>query len=306
MFDVVPGPAASTTTTTTSTTTAAAPAAAAGAPSRAAGLDDVLQRVGRYVAGYGQQASLLVGIEHYEQRLLGTTGLEISRRVMTAEFALVKTADVIGWSGFRDVIEVDGRHLADHRNRLQTLFRSSTPNAAEARRIADESARFNLGPVRRNINDPMAALFFLTAALQPRFAFERKGESSIDGVTVLELEFKEKTRPTLIRTSTGRDVPCAGTVWVNPADGTVVRTVLSVAGVTGNSGSKVDVTYARDARLDLWLPATMQERHETDIAEVGRSAFGATTGALRSSVLLATATYSDFKRFETSATFKVK
>ena len=299
VFDVLPG---ATTVPTTSASPPAAPAAAAHDPR----LSEVLQRVGRYVADYGQQASLLVGLEHYEQSLLGPTGLETAHRKSNAEFALVKTADAMGWAGFRDVIEVDGRRIGDRQNRLQTLFRGSAPDAGEARRIADEGARFNLGPMRRNLNEPTAALFFMTPSLLPRFVFTRKGESSVNGVNVWEVEFKEKARPTLIRTSTGRDVPSEGTIWVVPSDGTVVRTRLAINGFVGASGSNIDVTYARDERLGLWLPQTMKERHESEAIESGKSAYGATAASRRTTVVVATATYADFKRFETSATFKIK
>jgi hypothetical protein len=298
IFDVVPG-------ATVPTTSASSPAAPV-APARDPELSDVLARLGRYVADYGQQASLLVGVEHYEQSLLGPTGIETAHRKSNAEFALVKTADAMGWAGFRDVVEVDGRRIGDRQNRLQTLFRGSAPDAGEARRIADEGARFNLGPMHRNVNEPTAALFFLAPALQRRFAFTRRAASSINGIAVWEVDFKEKTRPTLIRTSTGRDVPSEGTVWVVPADGTVVRTRLVVNGVFGRSGSNIDVTYARDERLGLWLPQTMKERHESESIDAGRAAYGATASTQRTSTIVATATYSDFKRFETSATFKVK
>jgi hypothetical protein len=113
----------------------------------------------------------------------------------------------MGWSGFRDVIEVDGRRIGDRRNRLQALFTEGSPDAREARRIADESARFNLGPARRNFNEPTATLFFMMPSTQSRFVFSRKGEVSIDGVHVWEIAFKETRRPTLIRTTDGRDVP---------------------------------------------------------------------------------------------------
>ena len=294
VFDVLPG-----------AVTATAPSPPARADGRDPAIDDVLQRLGRYVAGYGQQASIIIGVEHYEQRLLSPTGSEVSRRQSTAEFALVKTGDAMGWAGFRDVIEVDGRRIGNRQNRLQTLFRSGSPDAGEARRIADESARFNLGPVRRNFNEPTAALFFLTPSLQSRFAFTRKGESSVNGVNVWEVEFKEKSRPTLIRTTGGGDVPSQGTIWVVPSDGTVVRTRLTISG-SGRSGSSIDVTYARDERLGLWLPETMKERHEADIVEAGRSAYGATIALARTTVVVGTAIYSDFKRFETSATVKIK
>ena len=258
------------------------------------------------MSGYGQQASIIIGVEHYDQRLLSVTGSELTKRLSTAEFALVKTSDAIGWSGFRDVIEVDGRRIGNRQDRLQALFGSGKPDAGEARRIADEGARYNLGPARLNFNEPTAALFFLTPSLLPRFTFTRKGESKVDGVDVWEVEFKEKSRPTLIRTRDNGNVPSQGTIWVVPSDGTVVRTRLVITGYSGRNSSNIDVTYARDERMGVWLPATMKERDEIDVVEAGRTAFGATDPTARMTVVLGTATYSDFKRFETSATVKIK
>ncbi|MDQ3213583.1 MAG: VWA domain-containing protein [Acidobacteriota bacterium] len=270
-------------------------AMAAGGPGKNA-LDEVLQRVGRYVAAYGEQASLIIATERYEQRYADAPLGEPLRRTLTAELALVKTGDATGWVGFRDVIAVDGRPLPDRQDRLLALFRAGTPDVAEARRIANESARFNLGPTRRNFNEPTATLFFFLPSHQTRFAFTREGTRRVAGATVMEIGFRERARPTMIRTSEGRDVASQGTLWVDPVDGTVLRTRLVVSGFTGmGSSATVDVTFARDTRLGLWLPAKMIERH---VGTAGRS-----PGRLRAAGLhtvTATATYSDFKRFETA------
>ena len=79
-----------------------------------------------------------------------------------------------------------------------------------------------------------------------------------------------------------------------------------ITGFSGRNGSDIDVTYARDERLGLWLPASMKDRHETDVVEAGRTAYGATDPSSRMTVVVGTATYGDFKRFETSATVKIK
>jgi hypothetical protein len=265
-------------------------------------MEHVLQRVGAYVSGYGQQASLIVGVERYEQRFLDAPLGEPSSRRLVAELALVRTADATGWIGFRDVVEVDRKAIHDRQDRLEALFRGGTPDVSEARRIADESARFNIGPTRRNFNEPTTTLFFLLPATQSRFAFMRKREASVAGVNVLEIDFEEKRTPTLIRTTDGRDVACHGRIWVEPGGGAVLRTKLIVGGFDGlGSFSTVDVTYARDARLGLWLPAKMTERHEGIIR---RASTGKFTRASPAAVVTATATYSDFKRFEASATIK--
>jgi hypothetical protein len=108
-------------------------------------------------------------------------------------------------------------------------------------------------------------------------------------------------RPSLIRTADGRDVASQGTVWVVPQDGTVVRTRLAVSGFAGvGSTATVDVAFARDERLGLWLPAQMTERHGW-IAPAPRGGVMPTQ-----SVVTATATYGDFKRSETSTSISIK
>lgn len=271
-------------------------------------LEETMARVGRYVTDYAEQASLIVGVEHYDQQLLDGSQNQIRRRKTVAEFALVRTSDVIGWSGFRDVTEVDGKKIANHADRLQALFRSGSGNLAEARRIADESARYNIGPTRRNFNEPTAALFFFAPPGQSRFVFTKRRETTIDGVPVWEIDFKEIATPTLIRTTTHKDVPAQGTLWAIAADGAVVRTRLVVSGFAGfGSKSDVEVSYARDARLGMWLPSTMRERDDStkQTSDVFSFRSAADTARQQMSVV-GTATYSDFKRFETSATVKIK
>ena len=175
------------------------------------------------------------------------------------------------------------------------LFRADTPDVGEARRIADESARYNIGPTRRNFNDPTAALFFLLPGNQARFVFARKGTTTIDGVAAMEIDFKEKSTPTLIRTLDGRDVASQGTIWIVPADGTVVRTRLIVSGFAGmGSSARVEATFGRNDRLRMWLPVKMTERYE---------ARGPRASLIEATVT-ASATYGDFKRFETSTSTK--
>jgi VWFA-related protein len=299
LIEVVPGEPTDAPVPVPSTATAGPPA---GGALRDPALEDVLQRVGRYVAGYGQQASLIIAVERYEQRYQNAPAGERPQRKLVAEFALFRTVDATGWVGFRDVMSVDGKPIPDRQDRLQALLRAGTPDILEARRIADESARFNIGPTRRNFNEPTAALFFLLPASQKRFAFTRQGMTTVGGVTAMEIDFRETGSPTMIRTSDGRDVASQGTIWVLPADGTVLRTRLNVLGFGGpGSSSSVDVTFARDERLQLWLPVKMTERYEAG-ASIARSQ----VIRIAPAVVSATATYGEFKRFETSTSISVK
>jgi hypothetical protein len=285
----------------TAAPTPAAPVPGVAAP-RDPELTDLLARVGAYADGYGNQASLIVAVEHYEQGYPGAPLGYPSGRKLVAELVLVKTADATGWVGFRDVISVDGKTIRDRQDRLQSLFRSGTPDVAEARRIADESARFNIGPIRRNFNEPAAALLFLRTSGQSRFDFSRRGTETIDKIKATAIDFTEKLRPTLVRTQEGRDVPLEGTILVDPQTGTILRTRLVLRGFDGvRSSSSITVTFTKNERLGLWLPAMMSERHEGNV----RVPVGTQT-AIRPAVVTATATYDEFKRFEVSTSIDVK
>jgi hypothetical protein len=289
---------------------AAAVAPSAGSP------DEMMRRVGAYVEHYGGQASLLVGVEHYSQLLdrpasppmpgrpvqmrglagnAAVEGVEFGaastqKRRLVSEFALVSNASASGgWLGFRDVIEVDGKPISNRPDRLQALFQSGAPDLVAARRIADEGARYNVGPVSRNFNVPTTTLFFFHSGNLPRFTFRRTGRERIDGVDTVVIDFREERTPTLTMTSSGKDVPGSGTLWVNPADGAVVRTRLEFRGFdTAGSRALIEVAYRKDPALALWVPSRMTERYSSGSRET------ATT----------VATYSDFKRFETSVRIK--
>jgi VWFA-related protein len=256
----------------------------------ARGPDEIMRRVGAYVERYGSQASLLVAVERSSQAVKGSVGIPgPSARTLVSEFVLVPNAAAIGgWIGYRDVVEADGTPVADRGDRLQALFRSSAPNLNEAKRIADEGARYNIGPVSRNFNVPTTALFFFHAGNLARFTFRQKGRERIDDIEAVAIDFVESRIPTLISNSAGRDVPAAGTLWVNPRDGAVVRTRLEFRRFD-DAGSRgvIDVVYRWDPALSMWVPSRMTERYSA-----GRAT--ATT----------VATYEDFKRFQTSVRIK--
>lgn len=336
-------------------------------------LSELMHKVAAYVATYGEQMSAVVGVEKYTQYVNPSAGTSVRPRQLLAEFALVKSGGLVPWTGYRDVIEVNGEPIRDRRDRIVKILADSADPITEASRLTAESARFNIGPVSRNFNLPTTALFFFHASNLSRFTFTRKGSKQIDGVETLEVAFRETRRPTLISTRDGRDVPSQGTLWVLPEDGTIVRTRLqlkgfadSVAmgdsrperlppppipqptqtappppppppppasggkppgpsgsgatsdtlGYTGGDGNAaglrnrfagipdfalrklessadIDVTYRRDAKLGMWLPARMNEEYQGAIPRINNPPI---LGTARS-----TATYSDYKRFGTSA-----
>jgi hypothetical protein len=264
--------------------------------------------------------SVIIGVERYAQWMQNEDAPRAVSKTLVSEFASVRVKD--DWDGFRDVYEVDGKPVADRRDRLMELFTQSSASAVQqSRKIASESARYNMGAIQRNFNVPTTALFFVKTENQARFKYRKDGEDHAGGVTVWKVRYEETRTPTIIRTSQGKDMPVHGTLWIDPVQGRVLKThmeITSEAMVTPDFGSEpivdrnavvsrpkwgnrrvntsasITVTYRQDPSLGLLVPAEMLETYEGP----SRSAF---TGNETVSKINCRATYSDFKRFETGA-----
>lgn len=234
--------------------------AASGAAQRPPSVRDVMKKVGAYVDAYGERASIVVASERYTQETHGTAESPNRKRLIRADFAIVKVDGIRGWLGFRDVLEVDGESQTDREDRLAHLL-ASGGDYAEARRLNDEGARFNIGHVQRNFNVPTTALFFFKTDDLDRFKFAAK---TVEKDGAWHIAFRETEHPTLIRTPEGRSVPSDGDIWVNPGDGTIQRTLLKTVMVstTQHGIGQVDVMYRFVETLGMWLPASMDEEFE--------------------------------------------
>ncbi len=282
-------------------------------PTPARSVRELVTRAGRYVVEYGEKLSLVVGLERYTQSLREAGAATAQTRTLVSEYALVRVTD--DWMGFRDVFEVDGVAVRDRQDRLVTLLIGrSSERLLQGRRIADESARYNLGPVRRNFNTPTAALFFLQPQNQTRFRFTKDGEEAVGPTRVWRVRYRETDRPTIVRTTTGRDAPVSGMVWIDPIDGRIFRTRLemraeiepSVETSDRNAGGgpvqtsvSITVDYEQDARFGLLLPSEMRESYEAAPARRTGSQKPLTT-------ITCVATYGDFRTFETSGRLIVR
>ena len=264
------------------------------AAQRTLSVQDVMRRVAAYVDSYGERASVVVASERYTQEASSGGSDVPERRSILADFAIVRVGGLHGWQGYRDVIEVDGKTLPDREDRLVRLLTRAGGSLDEARRLSDESARFNVGQILRNFNVPTTTLFFFTAENLDRFTFAAKGVSA-DGTW--EIEFRETSHPTLVRTPAGRSVPSKGRLWVNPADGTVLRTRLEVEGFAGTARERargtgrVDVVYQRVTALGMWLPESMDEEFESR------------RGPIRDRIT-GSAVYTNYRQFTTSGRIK--
>lgn len=266
-------------------------------------LEDLLQAVGRYVREYERSFSAVVSREHYLQRAR-SGGTEEVRR-LRSEVALVAVGDA-NWFLFRDVYEVDGSAVRDRVDRLAALFMKPTTDLAmQAKRIAEESARYNLGAITRTVNTPTQALAFIRFESQSRSAFRLGGRTTIDGVETREVRFQETGMPRMILT---RDAAAAvGRFWVVPDSGIVVRTELTIS--SASAAAVFTVNYARQQRLSLWVPIWMTESYELEgPGTTGGSGIEKFDNARMPSKLSIEghATYTDFRQFSVDTTMIIR
>jgi hypothetical protein len=249
-------------------------------------LNEVAARVGEYVAAYGVQLAAVVAEEAYTQtvdhaapveRLGGagkspgwdsyapadrrppTTSRPRNTRLLRSDYALTRVDDRDQWAGYRDTFEVDGRPVRDREERLQRLLASGA--VGQAARIAQQNARFNLADdlLTRNINVPTFALELLHPHRRDRFSVRRAGSEIVNGREAWVLEFRERAKPTIVRTPEGRDQPSRVLAVVDPVTGTVSKTTLSWEKLTGS----IIVTYGLVPRISALVPLTMSERYTT-------------------------------------------
>jgi hypothetical protein len=204
-------------------------------------------------------------------------------RELKSDFLIVKSNGDF-WEPFRDVFEVDHIPVRDRDERLSKLFLHPTGDTEErARAIAEESARYNLGSVRRTINNPVFALIFLQPDLRWHFRFTFGKPDRRMGDDVRVVEYVEEARPTIITGLPGQDMAAYGRFWIEAASGRVVKTEVRV----DERGVKAILTtvFRADERLGIDVPAEMRESYE-----------------LADSHVTGTATYGRFRRFEVNAT----
>ncbi|MEZ5316977.1 MAG: hypothetical protein R2752_06200 [Vicinamibacterales bacterium] len=244
----------------------------------------LLDAAARYLDDYDRRFSAVVSEEHYSQYVRRLTS---SFRELRSD-VLVLNAGHGEWLGFRDVFEVDRQPVRDRTERLAALFASpSADMLVEARAIAEESARFNVGAVTRNVNVPTFALAYLRREAQPRSRFTYGGSETVDDTPAQILQFEEVDRPRLVKTTDG--APARGRFWLEAATGRVLRTAFEVNSMTVRA--TFDVTYAAQPKLDgLWVPVRMREHYQVSATQT----------------IDGTAEYANFRRYSVDVATIVK
>ena len=247
------------------------------------GFHTVLSSAMRYAMNYEQRFFLLAADERYVQELQRPAnpgsnlsrsnpgggmqgGGAVSQQIILSDFLLVQLGgDGEGWMPFRDTYEVKGRKVRERDDRLLKLFTSGDKDRFEkAARYSDASTKFHLGNVTRSINIPTLAMMFLHPRVNERFEFTDGGEETIAGRVLRKALYREVARPTLIKTTRGRDLALTGVLWIDPFSGTVVKTELNAADPAVRC--QVIVTFRREESLDLWVPEKMEEHYKANLA----------------------------------------
>jgi VWFA-related protein len=280
----------------------------------ATALPRLVASIGAYVEAFQREFSSAVAQERYVQLirpLRGTptgpederalewhegqwdyprSGVILDRRQLLSDVLLVHTRD--GWIGYRDVAAVNGNAVRNRQDRVGRLFLSAQADRNDQlKRIAAESARYNLGGFTRTLNIPTLALSFLQRAHLPRFAFTLDGRTTIDGRDVQVVGFNERTRPSLIGTASGDDVPIEGRIWIEEATGVIRQTEVTVV-AQGRRG-RVVTRYREVPGFTILVPDYMWEWYDAGRRQV--------VGAVAAPTIVeCLARYSAYRRFVVS------
>jgi hypothetical protein len=257
---------------------------------------DPLPRIHAYVERFQRELPSIVAEEHYVQVVTRTNPqsgdaiesgrldtLASGKRVLRSDVLMVTVPGALGWRLFRDVFEVDGQRIRDREDRLLTLLQSPDADAmAQVRRLAAESARYNIGRVQRTTNLPDSALLYLKAGSASRMKFEApRASTAVDGAETVVIRFRETGRPTIVTSMRGTNVPASGQVWAHAATGAIVKVEFKLSDMSTDGVFVVE--FAFDELSGLRLPAKMTERYVSPNEDVR-----------------ATAQYSNVRRFNVS------
>jgi len=247
----------------------------------------VLERVGAYAETYERTFAAMVMEEYQTQTLERADGRVKSVRELRSDFLLIKTG--AEWAQvFRDVIEVDGKPVRNRDERLRKLFLEKPRTALEqARAIADESRRHNIGPGRQG-NSPLLPMIFV----HPRYV-QRSRFTLAPGA----LTFEEVQLPTILGTRRGggdrKDLPAKGSFTVEPATGRILAGEFTAMGPPRSYSTSLSVRYGEDPALKMMVPVSARERYW----------FADRPGEDQLTVV---STYSNFRRFDVSVNEQIK
>lgn len=209
---------------------------------------------------------------------------QVKHRVLRSDFLLVAVNGSFDWVPFRDVLEIDDLAVRDRAVRLEKLFLEPSPDSfQQAERIRNESSRYNLGAMKRTINNPVLALAVLKADFQQRFRYALGKKDPAVGPEVWTVDFREVQSPTLIKGREDGDLFSHGRLWIDAETGRVLKSELLVE--QPMLGGQVTSVFRYDDRFGIAVPTEMHEDYKLE----------------NGTRVTAVATYDKFRRFGVTA-----
>jgi len=231
--------------------------AAAQSPSLDVSKKALLDRATKYVTEYEKSFAFLVADETYEQ-VVRSGNSESRRRQLKSELFLTYLAGDGEWIALRDVLEVDNSKVSDRKDPT-VLLTSSHQLRGLAFELVRLNARYNIGSVERNFNEPTLPLLLMEPKRAASVKFDRKHVTREGDTTLATLAFSESDYNTLVHSTSG-PAPAKGEIVLDAATGVIRRTTFQIE--RRDLKASLETIYTEDKKLELWVPEIMRERYE--------------------------------------------
>ena len=242
-------------------------------------LEELLDRASAYERHFIDELSSVVAEERYEQVFMerGARSGPRGKRVLVSDFLLVTRPGATVWQVFRQVLEVDGKPVAnpDDSTRLIELFSKPTSDTLRrADEIAAEGARYNLLDIG-TLNNPLMAIAFLQPEYRTRFRFKLGGLAKDLGPNVRTVHFEERVKPTILRSGAKGNLFSSGLLLIEEDSGRVVKTRF-IASLSGQPIANVETEFAFDDTLKVNVPVRMRDWYPAayDRTFIGEATYG--------------------------------
>jgi hypothetical protein len=240
-------------------------------------------------SAYPKLANIVATEEYVQERRIEAK----AKRVLRSEFLVVQhPIDKQNWLAYRDVLEVDGKKLENHQERLQQLFvRPTIENWMLVGEIASASQQYHLEGANISVTNPFVVVALVDRFYRPRVQFKLGKEDKDVGRNVWTLTFQEpeaKEVVTVNGAQTLRNVEpllqkvlARGTVWIEDGTGRILKTQLRMGDGLGAPTSAT--TFRYDDKLGVAVPVEMKTTW--------------TNGTGSRSAVSGTAKYTSFRQF---------
>ena len=208
------------------------------------------QLAASYVDDYQKQLAAIVADEVYVQEIRAQVPPEegaLRSRTLRGEVFFLFAAAEREWMAIRDVKEVDGVPLTGTKGMFRATLRT-LPAAQVADRMKSYNARYNIGRITRDINEPTLALLVLDATHRDRFRFKADKPRQAGDRRLVPLSFKERELM-LIRSTAGKPIYTSGELLVEPESGRIWQSTLNA------SVDAIKVQLTTDTRSTIAGPA---------------------------------------------------